>query len=131
MLRSVDWFQLPLSHKCIIFLRVSKWSLFFDMLLGFCDNNTGIACTAFKLTDRSSISCLHCIQEPSNFFDIFLSCISIWRHKKIFSPEDNFLISFNEVICEKCFISFSPNELCNSREHICHIYSFRYSNTLA
>ena len=50
--------------------------------------------------------------------------------KNIFSPQDYFLISFFEVICKKCSVSFYPHERCNWREHICHFFSFWYSNRL-
>ena len=51
--------------------------------------------------------------------------------KNFFSPEGSFLTSLIKVISKKCSISFSPHELCNWREHICHFCSFRYSNRLA
>lgn len=48
----------PLSHDCRILSRAFKWPLFFEVLLGFCNNNAVILCIASRLIDVSGVSCV-------------------------------------------------------------------------
>ena len=75
----------PLSHNCSLLSRAYQWSLLFDVLLGFCINNAGVVCIAFKLIDLSGVSCVHAFKSLVISLTYFFPTFPVGKKKDFFS----------------------------------------------
>ena len=79
-----------LSHNCSLFSMASKWSQRFDVLLGFCNNNTGIVCIALKLIDLSGVSCVHAFKSLVTSLMYFFPAFPVGKIKRFFHQKTIF-----------------------------------------
>ena len=74
------------SHNCSLLSRAFKWSLLFNVLLGFCNNNAVIVCIAFKLIDQpnSAVCCAHPFRSLVTFLMYFIRTFPVVNIKTSF-----------------------------------------------
>ena len=68
-------------YNCSLLSRASKWSLLFDVLLGFCINETSIFCIAFKLIDLN-VSWVHAFKGVVTFLKYFFFVLPVGSIKR-------------------------------------------------